>query len=137
MEHNSGSKNTAADCLSRRPYKPEQEEVEQNPRELEDIPDTREIIEMTFGDSMIKQVDNLEENVYIQDDTLNEDREYIIENQETETEKDKTQLYEMDEQKGKEIIQLQQQCPYFKNIYNFMKEGTLPDDQQRAYAIPH
>jgi hypothetical protein len=67
-----------------------------NPRELEDIPDHREIIEITFGDSMIKQVDNLEENVYIQDNTLDEDREDIIENQETETEKDKTQLYEMD-----------------------------------------
>jgi hypothetical protein len=35
----------------------------------------------------------------IQDDTLDEDKEDIIENQETETEKDKTQLYEMDEQK--------------------------------------
>ena len=137
MEHNPGSKNTAVDCLSRRPYKPEQEEGEQNPRELEDIPDPREIIEITFGDSMIKQVDNLEENVYIQDNTLDEDREDIIENQETETENDKTQLYEMDELKRKEIIKLQQQCPNFKNIYNFLKEGTLPDDQKRAYAIPY
>jgi hypothetical protein len=51
------------------------------------------------------------------------------------SEKDKTQLYEMDEQKRKEIIQLQQQCPYFKNIYNFLKEGTLPDDQKRAYDV--
>ena len=43
----------------------------------------------------------------------------------------------MDEQKRKEIIQLQQECSYFKNIYNFLKKGTLPDDQKRAYAIPH
>jgi hypothetical protein len=50
-----------------------------------------EIIEITFGDSIIKQVDNLEENVYIQDNTLDEDREDIIENQETEAENDKTQ----------------------------------------------
>jgi hypothetical protein len=39
--------------------------------------------------------------------------------------------------KRKEIIKLQQQCPNFKNIYNFLKEGTLPDDQKRAYAIPY
>jgi hypothetical protein len=58
VEHNPGSKNTAVDCLSRRPYKPEQEELEQNTRELEDIPDPREIIEITFDDSMIKQVYN-------------------------------------------------------------------------------
>jgi uncharacterized OsmC-like protein len=43
--------------------------------------------------------------------------------------------HEMDEQKRKEIIQLQQECPYFKNIYNFLKKGTLPDDQKRAYAF--
>ena len=68
---------------------------------------------------LIKQVDNLEEKVYIQDNPLDEDREYIIENQETETEKDKTQPYEMDEQKRKEIIQLQQQRPYFKTFTTF------------------
>jgi hypothetical protein len=62
VEYKPGSKNTAADCLSRRPYKPEQEEREQNSRGLEDIPDPREIIEITFDDSMIKQVYNLEEN---------------------------------------------------------------------------
>ena len=66
VEHKPGSTNTAVDCLSRRPYKPEQEEGEQNPRELEDISDPREIIEITFDESMIKQVDNLEENVDIQ-----------------------------------------------------------------------
>ena len=43
----------------------------------------------------------------------------------------------MDEQKRKEIIQLQQECSYFKNIYNFLKKGTLPDDQKRAHVIPH
>jgi hypothetical protein len=66
--------------------------------------------------------------VYIQDNPLDEDREYIIENQETETEKDKTQLYEMDEQKRKEIIQLQQQCPYFKNIYNYDNKISFLSD---------
>ena len=42
VEYKPGSKNTAADCLSRRPYKPEQEEGEHNPRGLEDILDPRE-----------------------------------------------------------------------------------------------
>ena len=69
---------------------------------------------------LIKQVDNLEEKVYIQDNPLDEDRADIIENQETETENDKTQLYEQDEQKQKESIKLQQQCPYFKHMYNFI-----------------
>ena len=82
------------DCLSRRQYKPEQEEGEQNPRGLGDTPDPREIIEITFDDSMINQVYNLEENFEIQDDILDEDRKDIIENQETETENDKTQLDE-------------------------------------------
>ena len=50
VEYKPGSKNTDADCLSRRPYKPEQEEGEHNPRGLEDIPDPREIIEITFDD---------------------------------------------------------------------------------------
>jgi hypothetical protein len=57
-------------------------------------PDPREIIEITFDDSMINQVYNLEENFEIQDDILDEDRKDIIENQETETENDKTQLDE-------------------------------------------
>jgi hypothetical protein len=82
------------DCLSRRQYKPEQEEGEQNQRGLGDTPDPREIIEITFDDSMINQVYNLEENFEIQDDILDEDRKDIIENQETETENDKTQLDE-------------------------------------------
>jgi hypothetical protein len=43
---------------------------------------------------MINQVYNLEENFEIQDDILDEDRKDIIENQETETENDKTQLDE-------------------------------------------
>ena len=120
MEYKPGSKNTGADYLFRRPYKPEQEEGKQNPRWLEDIPDPREIIYITFDDSMIKQVYNLEENVDIQNDTLDEDRADIIESQETETENDKTQLYELDEQKQKESIKLQKQCPYFKHMYNFI-----------------
>jgi hypothetical protein len=119
VEHKPGSKNTAADYLSRRPYKPEQEEGEQNPRELEDIPDPREIIEITFGDSIIKQVDNLEENVYIQDDTLDENKEDIIENQETETENDKTQLYEMDEQKTKRNYTATATMPIFQKHLQF------------------
>ena len=94
MEYKPWSKNTAVDCLSRRQYKPEQEEGEQNPRGLGDTPDPREIIEITFDDSMINQVYNLEENFEIQDDILDEDRKDIIENQETETENDKTQLDE-------------------------------------------
>jgi hypothetical protein len=65
---------------------------------------------------------------------VDEDREDIIENQETETENDKTQLYELDEQNQKEITQIQQQCPYFKYMYNFLKEGTLPDDPKRAHS---
>ena len=44
VEYKPGSKNTGADYLFRRPYKPEQEEGEQTPRGLEDIPDPREII---------------------------------------------------------------------------------------------
>ena len=98
---------------------PEQEELEQNPRELEDIPDHREINEITFGDSMIKQVDNLEENVYIQDDTPDEDKEDIIENQETETVKDKTQLYEMDEQKSKRNYTATATMPMFQKHLQF------------------
>jgi enoyl reductase-like protein len=46
-----GSKNTAADCLSRRSYPPtEQQVMEKDSMQVvnDDIPDPREIIEVTF-----------------------------------------------------------------------------------------
>ena len=68
---------------------------------------------------MINQVYNLEENFEIQDDILDEDRKDIIENQETETENDKTQLYEMDEQKTKRNYTATATMPIFQKHLQF------------------
>jgi hypothetical protein len=43
-----GPKNTAADCLSRRTYKPEEKSETDQPKYDEGIPDPREIIEISF-----------------------------------------------------------------------------------------
>ena len=43
-----GPKNTAADCLSRRTYKPEEKSETDQPKYDDEIPDPREIIEISF-----------------------------------------------------------------------------------------
>ena len=37
--------------------------------------------------------------------------------------------------KQEDIIRFQQECPYFKIIYNFLDDGTLSEDPKRAHAI--
>lgn len=36
-----------------------------------------------------------------------------------------------------QIIQEQQNCPYFKHMYEYLQHGNLPDDKKRAKAIPY
>jgi hypothetical protein len=37
----------------------------------------------------------------------------------------------------RKISEFQKQCPYFGPIYEFLKNGTLPDDKKKAHAIPY
>lgn len=36
-----------------------------------------------------------------------------------------------------QISQEQQNCPYFKHMYEYLQHGNLPDDKKRAKAIPY
>lgn len=36
-----------------------------------------------------------------------------------------------------QISQQQQNCPYFKHMYEYLQHGNLPDDKKRAKAIPY
>lgn len=36
-----------------------------------------------------------------------------------------------------QISQEQQNCPYFKHLYEYLQHGNLPDNKKRAKAIPY
>lgn len=120
-----GSKNTAADCLSRRSYPPtEQQVMEKDSMQVvnDDIPDPWEIIEATF-EYYPEAVANLHTTDI--DDSIEPPSQ------------DDQHADIRDHTKQKDIIRFQQECPYFKHIYNFLDEGTLPNDPKRAHAIPY
>lgn len=88
----------------------------------DDIPDPREIIEVTF-DFYPETVVSLHTTDI--DDSIEPPS------------KDDHHADIRDHTKQEDIIRFQQECPYFKHIYNFLDKGTLPDDTKRAYAIPY
>lgn len=139
VEYKQGSKNTAADCLSRRQYPPQKEDTNDN--QPLDLSDPSEIIEISFDDQVfyeVQAVDEEETNLkQIADDGGgDEGSEKKDDLCHTEPTVMPTELYDMNEEKQNQIIQLQQQCPYFKHIYGYLKYGILPEDKRRAYAIP-
>jgi hypothetical protein len=88
----------------------------------DEIPDPREIIEVTF-DFYPETVANLHTT--------------DIDNSIEPPSQDDHHADIKDNTKQEDIIRFQQECPYYKHIYNFLDEGTLPDDPKRAHAIPY
>lgn len=108
LKHRPGAKHQNCDALSRRPYA-ENSQNDQN----------------TENDNDLLQMDRIETT-------------FIYEKENPE------EILQMAQEKsGKnlpdenQISQQQQNCPYFKHMYEYLQHGNLPDDKKRAKAIPY
>jgi len=137
--------------LSRRTYKTEEESETDQTKSDDEIPDLREIIEIFFqyadDNTNVGALEEIHTKIYQnndlekQDSTQSGDDDDDDDDDETVKNEDegmgKTPVYQMNEQNRQDIIKLQKLCPSFKHMYRFLKDGTLPEDPDKAKSIPY
>ena len=135
--------------MHRLTYKTEEESETDQTKSEDEIPDPREIIDISFqyaDDDMnvgaleethtkIYQNNDLEKQDSTQSGDDDDDDDDTVKNEEDSM--GKTPIYQMNEQNREDIIKLQKHCPSFKHMYRFLKDGILPEDPDKAKSIPY
>lgn len=116
IKHRPGIKHQNCDALSRRPYPDQNISQNKNAFSQDDDLLPSEKTEITF--------------IY-----ANENYEEILKMTEHVTENEKVTINVLSDQPHIKVEQ--QNCPYFKHIYEYIQQGVLPADKNRARAIPY
>lgn len=116
IKHRPGIKHQNCDALSRRPYPDQNISQNKNAFSQDDDLLPSEKTEITF--------------IY-----ANENYEEILKMTEHVTENEKVTINVLSDQP--QIKVEQQNCPYLKHIYEYIQQGVLPADKNRAKAIPY